>query len=165
MQSAFYSSEIYLAAEKLADTLVKKNWLLGTAESCTGGGLGHALTAVSGSSNWYQGGIVSYSDSIKRVLLDVPSLLLSQYGAVSQHVATAMAQGAAGRLEVDAAIAITGIAGPSGGTTAKPVGLVWLGTQDPDRGLRSLQLNLSGSRDAVRRQAIELAINFFLEDL
>lgn len=144
---------------------MSRGWMISTAESCTGGGLGFAFTDVPGSSKWYLGGVVSYSNSLKTKFLGVPENLIEEFGAVSEPVVIAMAAGLVAKTDADAAIAVSGIAGPSGGTITKPVGLIWLGTKDPDRGLRSLKLNLSGSRDAVRRRAIEGAINFFLEDL
>lgn len=139
--------------------------MLSTAESCTGGGVGFALTAVPGSSNWYLGGVVSYSNRYKQDFLGVPEALIQEAGAVSQPVALAMASGLVKKAGADAAISITGIAGPDGGSLSKPVGLVWLGTEDPVRGPRTKQLNLSGARDDVRRLAIQEAMIFFLSDL
>ena len=161
----FYSTDIYRNVEKLAEVLRDRDWKLVTAESCTGGGLGHALTALAGSSNWYLGGVVAYSNQFKCRFLSVDESLIEEFGAVSKQVAIAMARGMIQEPSASTAISITGIAGPEGGSKDKPVGLVWLGTNDPDRGNRALQLNLAGSRNEIRHQAIEHAINFFLSGL
>jgi nicotinamide-nucleotide amidase len=161
----FYSPEIYHSAEKLAEVLRTRGWKLTTAESCTGGGLGHALTALAGSSNWYLGGVVAYSNEFKSKFLAVPESLIDEFGAVSKQVAIAMASGLMQEPGASSAISVTGIAGPEGGSEAKPVGLVWLGSDDPERGPRAYQLDLTGSRDEIRHQAIAHAINFFLLDL
>lgn len=100
---------------------------VGTAESCTGGLIGAALTAVPGSSGVFHGGIIAYDNRIKTNLLGVAEEVLQQHGAVSAQVASAMARGAASKLDVDIAISVTGVAGPGGGTAEKPVGTVWMG--------------------------------------
>lgn len=111
--------------------LQAKGWTLGTAESCTGGLLAHYITTLAGSSAFFQGGVVSYANCVKRDLLGVPEEMLLAYGAVSEPVALAMAQGARRALGVDVAVSVTGIAGPSGGTEAKPVGTVYLAMASP----------------------------------
>jgi nicotinamide-nucleotide amidase len=108
---------------------------LATAESCTGGLVAARLTSVPGSSDVVVGGIVAYSDDVKRTELDVPAELIERHGAVSVEVAAAMAQGARARLGADIAVAVTGIAGPGGGTPEKPVGLVYLHAEGPDGGV------------------------------
>lgn len=115
------------AALDLRDTLVRQGWMLGCAESCTGGLVAAAVTSIAGSSDWFERGFVTYSNNAKTELLDVPQALLSEHGAVSRAVALAMAQGVLAQAPVQAALAITGIAGPGGGTADKPVGLVWFG--------------------------------------
>ncbi len=152
-------------AALLADALLARGWQLGTAESCTGGGLAYRLTAVAGSSRWFAGGMVTYSNRFKQDWLEVDAQLIQDEGAVSEQVARAMAEGLVKVSGVDATLAVTGIAGPAGATATKPVGLVWLATSDPQRGTRTKRLNLSGDREAIRRAAIHDAIKFFLQDL
>jgi PncC family amidohydrolase len=118
-------------ARRCAELLGRRGWTLGLAESCTGGLLGHIITNLSGSSAFFVGGIVSYADAVKRDLLGVPVGLLRGHGAVSEPVARAMASGARRVLNVDVALSITGIAGPTGGTVDKPVGTVYIGIVTP----------------------------------
>ena len=112
--------------------LQRSGQTLSVAESCTGGGLGAALTAVPGSSAVFAGGVIAYSNAVKQQLLDVPAELLERHGAVSDPVVAAMAEGARQRLGTDWSIAVSGIAGPGGGTDEKPVGLVHLAVSGPD---------------------------------
>ena len=135
---------------------------LATAESCTGGGIGDALTAVPGASNVYKGGIISYCDEIKQKLLDVPEEMLAQYGAVSDPVAQAMAKGARGALNADVAVSVTGLAGPSGDEYGNPVGTVYIGYADANTCL-SRHFLFSGDRESVRGQAIEAALALICE--
>ena len=119
--------ELTAAARRLGRVLVDRGWQMATAESCTGGLLGHAITAVPKSSDHYLGGIVSYSDAVKEELLGVPGDLIEQVGAVSAEVAEAMTSGALARFGVaHLAVAVTGIAGPDGGSDDKPVGLTYV---------------------------------------
>ena len=119
--------ELVTAARKLGRALVKRGWQMASAESCTGGLVGHAITQVPRASDHYLGGIVSYSDAVKEDLLGVPSGLIMRVGAVSAEVAEAMTTGALARFPVaSVAIAVTGIAGPDGGTRDKPVGLTYV---------------------------------------
>ncbi|MBD0330408.1 MAG: CinA family nicotinamide mononucleotide deamidase-related protein [Thermoleophilia bacterium] len=131
---------------------------LATAESCTGGLVAARLTEVPGASDVLLGGVVAYADSLKAVELGVPQELLARHGAVSAEVAAAMARGACRRLGADVAVAVTGIAGPGGGTDEKPVGLVHLHVSAPD-GERSSRLELHGDRGAVRRRAAVTALH------
>ena len=120
--------ELDAAARRLGRTLVKRGWQMASAESCTGGLLGHVITQVPRSSDHYLGGIVSYSNAVKEDLLDVPRELLDGVGAVSAEVAEAMTSGALSRFPVATlALAVTGIAGPDGGSADKPVGLTYVG--------------------------------------
>ena len=135
---------------------------LATAESCTGGGIGAALTAVSGSSSVYKGGIISYCNEIKHRLLGVDEQLLKQYGAVSGPVAKAMAQGARAALDTDVAVSVTGLAGPGGDEFGNPVGTVFLGYSDENTSF-STEFHFSGDREAVRNQAIQAAMNLILQ--
>jgi PncC family amidohydrolase len=115
------------AARRLGRAVVQRGWRMASAESCTGGMLGHVVTEVPRASDHYLGGIVSYSDAVKEALLDVPSDLLVRVGAVSAEVAAAMTAGVLGRFPAaDLAVAVTGIAGPDGGTLDKPVGLTYV---------------------------------------
>jgi nicotinamide-nucleotide amidase len=133
-------------------------WSLGTAESCTGGLVGVRLTEIPGSSDVFQGSAVCYSNRLKTELVDVPSALLEAHGAVSEAVARAMAEGACRRLGVDLAVAVTGIAGPGGGTPDKPVGLVWLAAADPGGTVARSSVFL-GTRREVRARAAQAALN------
>ena len=114
------------AAESLGRVLRERGWRLATAESCTGGLVGHAITAVPGASDYYVGGVISYSDRAKAVELGVPPELIAEQGAVSAEVAAAMADGVRLRFKVELGVAVTGVAGPDGGTADKPVGLVYV---------------------------------------
>ena len=133
-----------------------------TAESCTGGGIGAALTAVPGSSEIYKGGIISYTNWVKANVLHVPQTLLDTVGAVSAPVAEAMAKGAREVLQADAAVSVTGLAGPGGDEFGHPVGTVFLGYSD-DRETVSREFHFQGDRDAVRVQALEAALKLVLE--
>ena len=157
MGTAIYGEgECDLAAVVL-DACRARGITLGVAESCTGGLLGARLTAVPGSSDVVRGGVIAYDDAIKRSLLGVPADSLHEHGAVSESVVRAMASGARTRLEVNAALAITGIAGPAGGSDAKPVGTVWIAL-DLDGAVDARLLRLWGDRDEVRRRAAQASI-------
>ena len=112
--------------ERVCAGLVARNGMLATAESCTGGLVGHWVTSLPGSSRWYTGGVIAYANAVKRDVLGVSEQVLSEHGAVSQAVVEAMAKGVAGLLATEYSLAISGIAGPEGGTLHKPVGTVWL---------------------------------------
>jgi len=131
---------------------------LAAAESCTGGLVSARLTSVPGSSDVFRGGLVAYADDVKAAELGVPDELLARYGAVSAQVAAAMASGARERLGAGAAVAVTGVAGPGGGTVEKPVGLVHLHAEGPG-GSRGLELMLPGDRAAVRSRATASALH------
>ena len=149
-------------AEKLVKVLTAKKLTCATAESCTGGGVGYAITSVSGASAVFWGGIISYDNSVKRDVLGVPAEILETKGAVSSECASAMADGARRSLKTDLAVSITGIAGPGGGTAEKPVGLVWFGVASK-AGVRAEKMIFSGDRDTVRSSAIEHALGMLLE--
>lgn len=137
---------------------------LATAESCTGGGIGNALTAVPGASNVYKGGVICYCNEIKQKLLDVPAVILQTHGAVSAPVAEAMAKGARKTLDADVAISVTGLAGPSGDEFGNPVGTVYIGYADGEKVL-SRHFVFEGDRSAVREQAVEAALALILENV
>jgi nicotinamide-nucleotide amidase len=134
---------------------------LAAAESCTGGLVASRLTAIAGASDVFRGGIVAYANEVKSAELGVPEELLARYGAVSAEVAAAMAGGMRARLEADVAVAVTGVAGPGGGTPEKPVGLVYVHAEGPDGG-RGVELNLPGGRSAVRGRAAAAALHSLL---
>lgn len=141
-------------------TLPGKN--LVTAESLTGGGIGAALTSVSGASAVYKGGIISYTNEVKETVLGVPAEVLDAYGAVSEPVARAMAEGARRLIKADVAVSVTGLAGPGGDEYGNPVGTVFIGYAD-ERGSRVKHCLFSGSREEIRRQTIESALELVLE--
>jgi len=120
-------TNIFSEAQKLITLTTEKKITLATAESCTGGLIGAAITAISGSSAPFKGGIIAYDNKVKQKMLNVPPGMIVKYGAVSREVARAMAKGAVETLGVDMAISVTGVAGPGGGTKDKPVGTVWMG--------------------------------------
>ncbi len=143
--------------ERLAAQLQQRQWMLVTAESCTGGLIAGACTDLSGSSNWFERGFVSYSNTAKNELLGVEAALLKQHGAVSEEVARAMAAGALARSRAQVAVAVTGVAGPTGGTPDKPVGLVWFGFALPGQVLTE-KMNFPGDRAAVRAATVTHAL-------
>jgi nicotinamide-nucleotide amidase len=143
--------------EVIGDLLRARNLLIGTAESCTGGLVGAMITEVAGSSAYYAGGIISYSNAVKARVLGVPESMLAQHGAVSAEVARSMAQGALGAVGADVALSITGIAGPGGGSEDKPVGLVHYAVAARDRVVDSHFVH-PGPRDQVRLRAAWAAL-------
>ena len=142
----------------LADVLRGRGWRMATAESCTGGLIAAACTAVAGSSDWFERGFVTYSNAAKTELLGVDEALLRAHGAVSEPVARAMAEGALARAPVQRAVAVTGIAGPGGAVPGKPVGTVWLALARHDGATRSRLLQLAGDRAAVRQATVVAAL-------
>jgi len=145
--------------------LKKKRLTLAVAESCTGGLVGGRLTSVPGSSAWFHGGVIAYDNSVKTKLLGVSPALLEKHGAVSEECAAAMAEGAGKALRTDLGVAVTGIAGPDGGTKEKPVGLVHLAVYGPGGALRSRRLDIHGPREAVRARAAGAALALLKEAL
>jgi len=149
----------------LASRLQARGWWLGTAESCTGGLLSAALTGVAGSSQWFERGIVCYSNAAKQELLNVSPQALEQHGAVSIEVAEAMATGMLSRYPLQLAVSITGIAGPGGGSREKPVGLVCMACGTAENGVINISSDsyiFEGDRDSVRLQATEQALRLLL---
>lgn len=148
--------------QTLAATLRQRGWMMTSAESCTGGLIASACTDLAGSSDWFERGFVSYSNAAKTELLGVDAALIAAHGAVSDAVVRAMAAGALTRAGVDLAVAVTGIAGPGGGSVDKPVGTVWLGlaqassTGEPR--IQAQRLQLAGDRSAVREQTLRIAL-------
>ena len=146
-----------LLCRHIGTALRVSQWYLATAESCTGGGVASALTNVSGSSDWFDSGFVTYSNAAKVAMLGVREDTLRQYGAVSEQTAAEMARGALASGRAQISTAITGIAGPGGGSPAKPVGTVCFGWATPDD-TRTRTLRLFGERSAVRQQSVLLAL-------
>ena len=149
--------------DRLATALLRQNARVTAAESCTGGWIAKTLTDIPGSSAWFEFGFVSYGNNAKMDLLGVDPDLLQQHGAVSEEVAVAMATGAAFRSAADYAVAVTGIAGPDGGTAEKPVGTVWFAWYLPDGSVDSVSHVFQGDRDTVRRQTVTTAIMGLVE--
>ena len=150
--------------EELARLLLARGETLGTAESCTGGLISAWLTSLPGSSDWFRGGVVSYANEVKSSLLGVPEGLLTAHGAVSEAVALAMAAGAIKTLKVDHSLAVTGIAGPGGGSPEKPVGTVWLSWSVAGKTFAEHCL-FAGDRSAIRAQAAAKALSGLLDTL
>ncbi|MBT4767214.1 MAG: CinA family nicotinamide mononucleotide deamidase-related protein [Phycisphaerae bacterium] len=148
-------------ADAVAYALRGVQWTCATAESCTGGGIGAALTDVPGSSDWFVGGFITYSNALKSSLLGVPVALLGENGpgAVSAEVVEAMARGARDRSGADIAVAVSGVAGPDGGSPEKPVGTVWIGISDA-AGTTSRRIRVPGDRPFVRRGTIQVAMQW-----
>jgi nicotinamide-nucleotide amidase len=155
--------DIHDLAVRLGQALGARNLMLATAESCTGGWASMAVTAVPGSSGWFERGFVTYSDAAKQEMLGVKPGTLAAHGAVSEAVVREMAQGAVDRSGAKASLAISGVAGPGGGTAAKPVGLVCLGWALEGAESRSRCLQCRGGREDVRRQAVAQALAGLLE--
>jgi nicotinamide-nucleotide amidase len=144
-------------ARKLGEALRGRRWHVASAESCTGGLLAKTLTDIPGSSSWFGWGFVTYADEAKTAMLGVPEALVATHGAVSEQVARAMAEGARRVSGAEVAVAVTGIAGPHGATSDKPVGTVWLAWAGPS-GTRAEQEVFAGDREAVRRQSVAHAL-------
>ena len=145
-------TQLAAAVQAVADTLLRRQWMLATAESCTGGMVAAACTDLAGSSAWLERGFVTYSNAAKTQMLSVDAQLIASHGAVSEPVARAMAQGALQHSAAQIALAITGVAGPGGGSVAKPVGTVWFAFAGP-WGVHSEVQHFGGERAAVRQAA------------
>lgn len=170
----FFDDGLMAQVTTLGDALRARGWRLATAESCTGGLLAGTCTAPAGASDWFAAGFVSYANDAKTGLLGVPAQLIVRHGAVSAEVADAMARGALAQAHVQLALSVTGIAGPGGGSAAKPVGTVWLGlawvhARETQEGLpaggdaplvasRTECLHLDGDRAAIRAQTVAIAL-------
>lgn len=153
------------AVEVLAQRLRDAGCKLATAESCTGGLIAAACTAVAGSSDWFERGFVTYSNDAKRESLGVDGALLDAFGAVSEPVARAMADGALARSAAQIAVAVTGIAGPGGAVPGKPVGTVWLAWSRVGRPTQSALLQLQGDRSSIREQTVDEALRRLIDAL
>jgi nicotinamide-nucleotide amidase len=147
----------------LAAALRARGWRLATAESCTGGLIAAACTAVAGSSDWFERGFITYSNEAKTESLGVPASLIAAHGAVSESVARVMATGALTHAHADLALAVTGIAGPGGAVPGKPVGTVWFGWADKTGAVGAERLQLSGNRAAVREATVQHVLRWAAE--
>jgi len=152
-------------ARRVGAHLKKRDLKLATAESCTGGWIAQTVTSVSGSSAWFDRGFVTYSDEAKKELLGVRSRTLSRHGAVSRETAKEMAAGTLARSRAQVAIAVTGVAGPAGGTKAKPVGTVCFAWSRKRGAMESVTRHFRGGRERVRLQSVVFALKGLLERL
>jgi nicotinamide-nucleotide amidase len=155
-------NEVMRDVQALAERLQQQGWMLAAAESCTGGLIAAACTELSGSSAWFERGFVTYSNDAKVELLGVDRALIEQHGAVSEVVARAMAFGAIRHSKAQASVAVTGIAGPTGGSPAKPVGTVWFGFVVDGR-LSSETRRFDGDRAAIRAATVQHAVARLLQ--
>jgi nicotinamide-nucleotide amidase len=161
MQGFLLSAALTTDIQRLGAALSQRGWLCATAESCTGGLIGASLTAVPGSSAWFAGGVIAYANSVKEQALGVDSLSLERHGAVSKSVVRQMAAGACRLTGAQAAMAVSGIAGPGGGTAHKPVGTVWLGFAAG--GIVSAhKIWLPATRPVLRQAVVALAVRGLL---
>lgn len=151
-------SELETLAETLGQALLQRGEWLAAAESCTGGWLAQAVTAIAGSSAWFERGFVTYSNEAKMEMLGVPETTLQRHGAVSEQTARAMAQGVLAHSRADWSVAITGIAGPSGGSPEKPVGTVCFAWANREGGCEAQTCRFDGDRAAVREESVRHAL-------
>ncbi|HET9651708.1 MAG TPA: nicotinamide-nucleotide amidase [Usitatibacter sp.] len=158
-------ADILRLARKLGRECKARRIMVATAESCTGGGVAEAITAISGSSEWFDRGFVTYSNEAKQDLLGVSIATLRIYGAVSEEVAREMAAGALAASHAQASVAVTGIAGPGGGSAEKPVGTVWFAWASDDGAIHAERHRFKGGRAAVRRQSVQVALEGLLDQV
>ncbi|MBK7647108.1 MAG: nicotinamide-nucleotide amidase [Betaproteobacteria bacterium] len=158
-------SELEKLAERLGHLLLERGEWLAAAESCTGGWLAQSVTAIAGSSAWFDRGFVTYSNAAKMDMLGVPESTLDRHGAVSEAVARAMAQGALAHSRADWTVAITGIAGPGGGSPEKPIGTVCFAWASKNGGCEATLSLFSGDRATIREQAVRFALNGLIDRL
>ena len=155
--------DLYGLACQTGMALNQAGLMLATAESCTGGWVAECVTEVAGSSGWFDRGFVTYSNAAKTEMLGVDARLIEVHGAVSEAVVLAMAAGALLHSRAQVAVAVSGIAGPSGGTPDRPVGMVWFAWQRLGREAEARMMRFEGDRRAVRRQAVEMALRGLLD--
>lgn len=155
-------ADLTALAADLGERLAAAGLVLVTAESCTGGWIAKCMTDIAGSSGWLDRGFVTYSNAAKQEMLGVDAATLALYGAVSEPVVQQMAEGAMGRSAAQVAVAVSGIAGPGGGSAEKPVGMVCFGFALPD-GVSTETRHFAGDRDAVRRQSVRHALSRLIE--
>ena len=150
-------------AEQLGECMKAKGMKLASAESCTGGWLAKIITDIPGSSAWFTGSVVSYSNEAKQSLLGVNESTLNEFGAVSGETVLEMSDGLFSHTDADVAVSVSGIAGPDGGSEDKPVGLVWLSWGKRDKSVFANPFNFDGDREDVRKQSIKQALNCLLD--
>ena len=155
--------ELQQLAIQLSDNLLARGWMVATAESCTGGWVAQLLTSLPGSSAWYERGFITYANAAKTEMLGVPVATLETFGAVSEETACVMATGALAHSHAQASLAITGIAGPGGGTPQKPVGMVCYGWAFTDGTVISSNCRLSGDREEIRSRAVAAALRGLID--
>jgi nicotinamide-nucleotide amidase len=152
------ASDLYGKAEQVGRALKARGWMMASAESCTGGWIGEAMTAVSGSSEWYERGFITYSNEAKQEMLGVQAATLQEHGAVSERTVEEMAAGALLHSRAAVAVSVSGVAGPTGGTAAKPVGMVCIGWCVGGRPAFAATYHFKGDRESVRRQSVLAAL-------
>jgi len=157
--------ELETLAREVGHALKRHELMLVTAESCTGGWVAQVVTSVAGSSEWFDRGFVTYTNISKRELLGVKTATLSRFGAVSEQTARDMAEGALAHSHAQVALAVTGVAGPSGGTPEKPVGTVCFAWAGKKRDTKTAKHHFGGDREGVRRQAVVTALQGLLDFL
>lgn len=153
VETSTSNTDLHTCLQELAQQLTQRGWMMATAESCTGGLIAAACTELPGSSRWFDRGFVTYSNAAKTEMLGVPAELIEKYGAVSEEVARAMAEGAGQRAGVQVAVAVTGVAGPDGGSEEKPVGTVWMAVSCGGDVSAKL-LKLHGNRQQIRQRTV-----------
>ena len=156
-------SELYRLAQSVGLALKQRRWMLVTAESCTGGWVAEAVTAVAGSSEWFERGFVTYSNEAKQDMLGVRTATLDAHGAVSQPTVLEMASGAIAHSRGGIAVSVSGVAGPSGGSATKPVGMVCIGWCVRGQAPYAVTKHFGGDRESVRRQSVIAALEEVLE--
>ena len=158
------NTEINQLSTQLGEALLSKKAIVTTAESCTGGGVAQAITDIAGSSQWFHCGYITYANHAKHNALGVSVELLAAQGAVCESVVIEMVRGAAHEAKADYAIAISGVAGPTGGSSNKPVGTVWFACLGP-QGVRTVKHQLAGDRKAVREQSVKISLQQLLHQV
>ncbi len=163
MNSRITEDEVTRIAARLGKAALKRKLDIVTAESCTGGGAASAITRISGSAKYFERGFVTYTNVAKKEMLGVSARTLGNYGAVSEEVAREMAAGALKHSHADVSVSITGIAGPTGGSRSKPVGLVWFGWGVRGGAIQTRSFLFKGDRLHVRRQAVAVALQGLID--
>lgn len=164
MMHTISDAELRQLTSQVAQCLLDHNWHLSVAESCTGGWVGKCCTDLAGSSIWFDRGFITYSNQAKQDLLHVNESTLIQFGAVSEQTASEMVQGALAESIADISVAITGIAGPDGGTIDKPVGTVWFAWATKYSVVQTQCEHFGGDRESIRRQAVKLALQGIIKN-
>ena len=154
--------ELYELSEKVGAALKARNLMMAAAESCTGGWIGQAVTMVPGSSKWFDRGFVTYTNDAKQEMLGVSAKTLDAFGAVSEQTVREMAAGALARSRAQVAVAVSGIAGPDGGSRTRPVGTVLLAWAEKEGSVEARAMHFEGDRDAVRRKTVIAALDGML---